>query len=302
MFPLTCCYLFTSLLIRISGLSFDGLPEEINVHIFDYLSITDVIESLLLLNNRTYHNYFLTNYQADIKIIKEIEYMIDGRMHKQLNMTLLTDLIRKVRLNELYALRLPLLLKTVSIKHKNNAKLLTAMNIQTMTRNEFDSMPYYHYNDTLKLLIYSSRNLAPFSFTEKCINDWHFSLHGDTAFYPWLTGSYWPCSVHKIYFGHLYEYLFDHFHKELQIPTLDRLYLNQQSVQRQNIIHFIEKHGFIPWHRNVIKQMVQNESTPLHHLIDVALYRIHQTVFDFTTDQNLSESVFGYMLSQTAKR
>ena len=161
-----------------SDSAFNHLPEEIHVHICNYLSTVDVLRSLMMLNNHTYHNYFLTKYQDEIKIIKEIECMINIRMHQLINMNMLFHQIRKVQLNELYALKLPLLLKKVEIRHMNHAKVLVAMNIRTMPRNQFDSMPF---NDTLKLLIYASRNLAPFSFTEKSINDWHFSLKGDTT-------------------------------------------------------------------------------------------------------------------------
>ena len=291
-------YILINIVSILAGL-FKHLPNEVHVDIYDYLSTTEFLKSLLTLNNHTYHNYFLAKYQDDIKNIKEIECIIEARMHQQINMSSLSEKIRKVHLNELYAFKLPSLLKTVGINHRNYAKLLAAMNIQTMPRNQFDSMPYYHYNDTLKLLIYASRNLAPFSFTEKCINDWHFSLHGDTAYYPWLTAPYCPCSVHRIYFGHLYEFLFDRFHKELNIPTLERLHSSEQSSQRDNVEHLIERHGFIPWHRSVIKQMRKNECICVDRRLETELYRIHRIVFDFSMDQNLSADAFNYILTKT---
>lgn len=267
-------------------------------NVYAILSKKNVVESILTLNHDAYYNYFIPMHQYEIDIIKKIESIIKSN---QINPTkLLSNLTRCVQLSEFYALKLPSLLNEIASRPFPN-DILQSMHIGTIRYRQYKAMSFDGFPLELILLVLSSRSLAARSFPiHRLILKGNYTGTFSKylwAAYPWIA---FPDSLDTIYFGYLYQFLFEVHHKYLSIPTLDGLYLNKNTPQRSNILYLIDKKGFIPWHRNTL-QYFRKQSPALTNYRDILeIMRINDLLFNIgglfnTMRQGLSNDVMTYI-------
>ena len=212
------------------------------------------------------------NHQAEISSIKRIKYILQNQSSQQIDTKVLFNLSQSMQLSELYALNLPALLQLISHRHRNSELLLVALNLETLPLNQFNSMSFNFMlfgNDLetefmLRLLVLSSRSLAPISGRMQfdISSYYNYGIGSITAIrqnYPWLAVCDHCKSAHRIYFCYVYRYLFENYHQKLMIPSIYRIYADDASKERQNLMYLIEHHSFIPWHTETLAQMKQKQ-------------------------------------------
>ena len=267
--------------------TFQQLPNELKKSIYDQLSKADVIKSVLTLNNETYRD-FIEEHQAEIKSIQQIEFMLRFEHTQEINRNLLGNLTKDLQLSELYALRLPCLLMIIADRHGDSDDILSTMNVRTVSFNQIDAMilddASQEINFMLKLLVLSSRSLAPFSWTERGIVRWFYktkigTISSIASNYPWLVCPSCDDMVHKLYFYHIYKYLFERYHKLLKIPELHQIYIDDGSLERQRLIHLIDEHGLVPWHELTL-DLIKSKQPELNNCMHIVkMHKIYERLF-----------------------
>ena len=290
---------------------FEDLPMDLLLHrVYAMLPIKDVLDGILILNNRTY-THLMTHHQFEMNIIKKVQRMIQYQSLAEIDPDKLSNLVQQVQLNELYAWKLPLLLKYVSARHKNADHILNAMNIRIMKYDQFASSIIILSNSSgninvkLLLLVLASKSLAPLPLSEtRCFRFLPMAYHplSNTVWcrnYPWLSHPNYAQSQHKIYFLYLYQYLFDKYHQQFNIPSLDRIfYANQSSAEYATLLDLINSHGLIPWSRDVLKRMSLIERPLATYWNVMEINRIHRQVFSLViySDMSFNKAVLTHIL------
>ena len=259
------------LILNIDGMitsNYRALSDDVLSRIFNMLSKQDIIESVMTLDNRTYCNYYLSEHQQTIKKMKVLESLL---MHSDCShahcVSAIANITNELKLNELFALRLPSFLNMIVEHHSFPIihRILSAMNVREISISELnciDALDLYNDSNTnrkLKLLILSSRALAPI----QSIPDLDASEDSEIFLeYPWIDldpqnalNSNVMGVASIIYFGYIYEFLMDHCHKELHLSHLDSSYHDKNEfshITKENAMILVETLGFIPWHRDSI--------------------------------------------------
>ena len=180
-----------------------------------------------------------------------------------------SELSHKLRLHSIFANKLPFLLETVwdrwtedndTLNEHDLSKLLDAFNTHSIGTQELYNGSMTYLPQKLRTLIMVSQGLMQFicptlSYSRPLIQNepllddipW-MNQPWDFAFVPWFT--------------YLYEYIFDHHHKELGLPSLDIIHdlrtefggTNMHNHNKRLLECIMDKYGFIPWSRRSIKE------------------------------------------------
>ena len=276
---LLCLLKIILLSFRCQSSNFSDLPQElVHSRVYGLLGSRDAIKCLSTLSNGTYHQYFSSNHQKQLRSIKLLRLYIQEKCTQlsTIGIAFIRIVGNRVHLNEMYALKLPKMLEEIQQIHAGNEArcIMHALNVQVMTVMDLCALP-----DTmdykLKLLILSSRSLAPmvtakpFQTMRGIAISMNYAMEIAWRSFPWKpVGLKFKMDI--FYFGHLYKYLFDHHHKELGIPKLDMIFNDDDdddSKEKKQLHELINRFGFIPWHRDTMHEwsnqtlsLIDNES------------------------------------------
>ena len=241
-----------------------------------------VIEQILLSNQCRiiYDRKSYDHYEDERNTISKLESIIYSMNNTQAHVDLksIANLSKQLQLSEIMINKLPNILKHLEAElHPNYMDILHALDIQSITISQFESLSMPHLNfsfdaeQILKLLILSSRATHYIETADYRHIKGHYldvmSINvrrsPKIAFinFPWKRPS---SNVHHFYFALLFEFLWDCFHAQLKLPRLDSVFRIKQDVDRieqlEYLQHLMEDYGLCVNTRSNLKKLKSLEN------------------------------------------
>eukprot|EP01084_Bolivina_argentea_P014894 27859_1 len=309
---------------------FSSLPSELRDIIFNMLPLHNQMKSLLTLNNQTY-THFIDNHYREINLINQLQSFVSDPSSTH-HISRLELIVKVLRWSELYSLKLPQIL--ININKSNHLWIqkrinLNALNIHSMRWSELKQLSKYNQlNPKLLCLILASRTLVHYFVHYDTINpnDYQHNpvVQGLTdknlyySEYPWIIYKKYGESVTRpikldmisfCYFSYLYEYFFDNYYNELEIPKLNEIYQYKNKPEYNHVEELMDKFGFILWNRYSLYKIRTNLIRTLMTLNGTFEFltnstRIHVLVYTVcglnVTNATLSTEYWNYVMKETA--